>query len=714
MEERNIILDGKNCWKTAQAERAAILVDGAAYYTAFYETVKRAGNSIFILGWDIDSRLSLIRDSEPRELPVQLGKFLNAKAQMTPGLHIYVLVWDFAMIYAFEREFLPVFKLGWRTHRRLHFLMDGGHPMGAAHHQKMVVIDDKVAFVGGLDLSRSRWDTPSHNIYDPRRIDPNGFHYGAFHDIMMAVDGKAAEAVGELARMRWKDAAGKEARRKKASGHDPWPPYLKADFKNVPISIARTEPAFNGRKEVREVQALYLDAIKAARRCIFIENQYFTSTLIGEALIERLQEKNGPEVVAVVPCQCSGWLEDSTMGVLRERLLRLIRAGDRYGRFRAYCPGWSSTDEHSINVHSKVLIVDEDFLRIGSSNLSNRSMGLDTECDLAVEANGREEVVNGIVGFRNKLLGEHLGVSPERVSELMAEKGSLIETVEALCGGERTLRPVEDKAPIWLDNLIPDSAYVDPERPVDPDELIAKLAPEEVQESGRERILRGVVILLFLICLAAIWHWTPLREWVNADSAAYWMTEVKQSRLAPLIVMVVYMVGGLVMFPVTLLIFGTAVAFEPLQGFVYSLTGCILSAVLTYSLGNMLGRKTIRRLAGSPLNRLSRRLARRGVITVATLRILPVAPYTILNMVAGASHIRFRDFLVGTVIGMAPGIFMITIIGNNVHKTVMNPNAENFTLLFSILIFLIAVIIWTRRWVAGREVVREVGDAPCD
>ena len=83
------------------------------------------------------------------------------------------------------------------------FCLDGHHPVGASQHQKIVVVDDTVAFVGGFDLSKWRWDTPAHRPRDNRRIDPDGKPYPPFHDIQMAVDGPVARTLGRLARKRW-------------------------------------------------------------------------------------------------------------------------------------------------------------------------------------------------------------------------------------------------------------------------------------------------------------------------------------------------------------------------------------------------------------------------------------------------------------------------------------------------------------------------------
>ena len=208
MTER-IIKEGINCWKTAPADRVAFLVDARAYFRAFYQAVLRAEKSVAILGWDIDSRVRLIREEkDPRpEYPVELGEFLN-RAAKRKKIDIRILIWDPNLIYRFEREAFPQIRLGWKTHRRVRFKLDDHHPFGSSLHQKIVVIDDRIAFCGGIDLTRNRWDTREHIPRDRRRKTPGGDYYAPFHDIQMAISGEAAARLGELARDRWERATG--------------------------------------------------------------------------------------------------------------------------------------------------------------------------------------------------------------------------------------------------------------------------------------------------------------------------------------------------------------------------------------------------------------------------------------------------------------------------------------------------------------------------
>jgi phosphatidylserine/phosphatidylglycerophosphate/cardiolipin synthase-like enzyme/uncharacterized membrane protein YdjX (TVP38/TMEM64 family) len=700
-----ILKPGHNCWQISGAERLALLVDGEAYFSAFAAAVEQARHSLFILGWDIDSRIRLWRDDRPGKRPCELGAFLNEVIARRKGLHIYVLDWDFAMLYALEREPLPLFSFGWRSHRRLHFALDDNHPVGASHHQKIVVVDDRLAFVGGLDLARGRWDTPEHRPDDDRRID-NGTPYPPFHDVQMMVEGEVAAALGELARQRWRRATGDSPKPARDAKGSRWPDGWDAELENVAVAISRTDPAWEHRPEVCEVKKLLLDAIAAARSSIYIENQYLTSAVIGEALAARLDEESGPEVVLVLPRECSGWLEKSTMGVLRARLLGRLRAKDRLGRLRVCYPEVAGLGERFVNVHAKILVVDDRLLLVGSANLNNRSMGLETECDLAIEAGEREEERAAIGALRNRLLAEHLGVAPQTFADAVAREGSLCGAIEVLNNAERRLAPLPEESAEWLAEYLPDSQFIDPEHPAPLDDLVEEMVPEETG-GGVPKGLLFLALLLGALGLAAAWRWTPLSEWLDLQTLKGWGELLRRSPLAPLLVVAAFVAGGLVLFPVTVLILVTALTFPPVRGFIYALSGAMVSALAVYWLGRLLGRETVRRLAGGRLNRLSRWLGRRGLVAVMAVRVLPVAPFSVVNLVAGASHIRLRDFFLGTLLGMAPGVLAITIFEKSLERVVEEPHGGNFLLLAGALAAVAAIIWLMRRWLRRKQPLGE-------
>jgi phospholipase D1/2 len=698
---RPLLQPGRNCWRLGRSARVAFLIDGQEYFRAVAAALRQARQSVLILGWDIDSRIRLEREGAEGGEP--LGDFLNRLVTQRRDLHIHILDWDYVMLYAFEREPLPALTFGWRTHRRVHFVLDDQHPFGASHHQKVVVVDDRIAFVGGFDLAACRWDTSEHLPNDARRWD-NGTHYSPFHDVQMLVDGESAAALGELARQRWRRATGQRLAPPTGEIGDPWPRQVPVAVHDVDVAVARTEPPAHGQPGIFEVQALYLDAITAARDWLYLESQYLTSAVIGQALAARLSGRDAPEVVLVLPREATGWMEQSTMGVLREPLLRRLREADRFGRLRIYYPHLPTLGPEFINIHSKVLVVDDNLLRIGSANLTNRSMGIDTECDLAMEARGDAEVERAIRTFRHRLLAEHLGTTIEQVDRVQAQQGSLIRTIESLRNEQRSLEPIAERNN-WLEQVVPEIAPIDPLQPSVIEDYMGKLVSEKEQETTATAAWRWRIFLLWLVAallLAGVWRWTDLSEILNLRNLGETAAQFRHSPLAPLFVMGAFIIGGLVMFPVTLMILATALAFEPLAGFSYALGGSLASALLTYVLGRWLGREKVRQLAGGRLQKLNRQLARQGLLAMVAIRYLPVAPFTVVNLVAGASQIRMLDFFLGTMLGMAPGILLINLFENTLSRAARDPQAGHLVLVGLFSVVLLAGIWALRRWLAKR------------
>jgi uncharacterized membrane protein YdjX (TVP38/TMEM64 family) len=134
-----------------------------------------------------------------------------------------------------------------------------------------------------------------------------------------------------------------------------------------------------------------------------------------------------------------------------------------------------------------------------------------------------------------------------------------------------------------------------------------------------------------------------------------------------------FVLGGLVAFPVLVLITATAAIFGPWLGFAYALTGVIASALVTYAIGARFGQAALRRLIGARLERVRQRIVRRGVFAIAAIRLVPIAPFTIVNLVAGASAIRLTDYIAGTLLGMLPGLVALSALGHQLVRIVSNP-----------------------------------------
>jgi phosphatidylserine/phosphatidylglycerophosphate/cardiolipin synthase-like enzyme len=236
----------------------------------------------------------------------------------------------------------------------------------------------------------------------------------------------------------------------------------------VDVAIARTLPEFDGRKGVHEVEALYLEAIASAERTIYIETQYLAARRVAEALARRLHEPRGPEIVIVMPEGVEGWLERKTMDGARVKLLDLLWRADRYKHFGVYYP--VTTHGQSIFVHAKIMVIDDKLLRVGSSNLNNRSMGFDSECDLAIEAvpgsPDYARVREAVGSVRRDLLCEHLGIDTTALAAAMDEmSGSLLQTVRALAGTGRTLKSLDRTELAEDESALAENELLDPERP---------------------------------------------------------------------------------------------------------------------------------------------------------------------------------------------------------------------------------------------------------
>ncbi|MBU0723390.1 MAG: phospholipase [Alphaproteobacteria bacterium] len=466
------MITAQTCWRTETAERARVLIDGAAYFQAVREAMLQAEHSIHIIGWDFDHRSRLFRDGNKSDGSLQLGSFLRDLAKRRPGMSIRILRWGNSVLLNLGRELKHIFRLGWSSPRNIHYHRDLGHPFGATHHQKLIIIDDRVAFCGSLDLVEDRWDTPEHLEDDPRRRLRSGDIASTRHEVAMMVQGAVARALGDLFRERWLQATGYDVSAFHGDS-DPWPPSIQPDFRRVKVAIARTMPVWRKTRGCREVEAFHLAAIRHARRYIYIENQYLAGRRLLSAICERLAEADGPEIVILNPENAESMMEEASMGAARAYAIRLLRDADVHGHLALYRP--VSAGGRQIYIHSKVLIFDDSLLKIGSSNLNNRSMGFDTECDLVIESDSDEATSTGIADIRAILLAEHLGCAPDQVSAALEEKASLIQAIESLRKSEgKRLEILDSDLPINADSLLHDLQLLDPEAPARPFRL-AKL-----------------------------------------------------------------------------------------------------------------------------------------------------------------------------------------------------------------------------------------------
>ena len=465
-------------WRVETADRMTVVVDADDYFARAREALLLAKRRIMLIGWDFDARIALTSGELLPDEPRQVGEFLYWLVEREPQLELYLLRWDLGALKTIFRPSTLATVIKWMRHPRIHTKLDGKHPPGASHHQKLVSIDDSFAFCGGIDVTAQRWDTRAHCDDDPGRITPGGAPYQPWHDATVALSGPVAAALGELCRGRWHRTTGHRLKPVPLlPEHDCnslWPRTLPPQFTNVPVAIARTQATVDDDPPVHEIERLFLAQIASAKRWIYCESQYFASRRIAEAIARRLGEDDGPEIVILNPITANGWLEPIAMDNARARLMEALAKRDRFGRLRMYHP--CTAAGHEIYVHAKITIVDDRQLRVGSANLNNRSMRLDTECDILLDATTCDDptIPGTIAALRTNLIAEHLGVDPAQVAESIAVTGSIIATIEALRGEGRTLRPYVQPEVNALAAWLADNEVLDPEGPGEMFELPGK------------------------------------------------------------------------------------------------------------------------------------------------------------------------------------------------------------------------------------------------
>jgi phosphatidylserine/phosphatidylglycerophosphate/cardiolipin synthase-like enzyme len=475
-ESKPVVSIGRNCWRIEHADRVAVLVDAADYFQLVRQLCESASNLLIFVGWDFDSRTTL--DPGARANRLRLSKFLLLLAKRDSGRRIAILKWRFGALKQFLMPTSLWTLIRWEMTKAIDFKFDGAHPAGCSHHQKIVVVDDALAVCG---------DTSAHLDDDPKRRLSNGKAYPPWHDITMLMSGPIAAALGELARDRWQVAGG-AALPPPNKSELPWPEKQPVTFENVNLAIARTRAPFGDVQEIREIEALFLDMIAAAKNFIYIENQYLTSAKIAAAIATRMGEENPPDVAIIMPRTADGWLEQKAMDAARVQLARAVGKMDSGNRFRIYVPVTKGGAD--IYVHAKLMIVDDRILRIGSANLNNRSLGLDSECDVILDTavSGNDHAIPQISALRSQLMAEHLGVEIAVVETKFSETGSIIETIEGLRGTGKTLELLDLEKPTAFEKMIAENELLDPEHAEGFLEPLSERGLRKRWREGRQRI----------------------------------------------------------------------------------------------------------------------------------------------------------------------------------------------------------------------------------
>jgi uncharacterized membrane protein YdjX (TVP38/TMEM64 family) len=212
-----------------------------------------------------------------------------------------------------------------------------------------------------------------------------------------------------------------------------------------------------------------------------------------------------------------------------------------------------------------------------------------------------------------------------------------------------------------------------------------------------------IAVVLAVAAISLIWRFTSLADVLSADRIAALLDRIEGSRWAWLIFLAAFIIGGLVMFPVTVLSAATAITFPPLKAAPISFTGIMLSAALTHWLGARWLAKPGRTAFGKTAQKLNEALSDKGVLAVASLRMMPIAPFTLVNVAAGAVGISFRDYMLGSALGLAPGLTMMVLFGRQVRAFWNDPSLSGVLIMVAVLLVWLAMSIALQRWSSRRD-----------
>jgi uncharacterized membrane protein YdjX (TVP38/TMEM64 family) len=348
------------------------------------------------------------------------------------------------------------------------------------------------------------------------------------------------------------------------------------------------------------------------------------------------------------------------------------------------------------------MVIDDRLLRIGSANINNRSMGTDTECDIAIEARNAADRA-AILRIRNGLLAEHCGAGIADVEEVLEGTGSLVAVTDILSRRGHALRAIDDGEPDPEEIASTIEEVADPPRPLEAQTVFARLGRRLAAMSATP-LFKFVMVAAGFLALTLAWHFTPLADYARPEMVKAGFARFASSGWAPVVVPAIFVLGGLIAFPLVIMIAATAAAFGPICGVLYSTVGALLSALITYGIGALLGRDALRNALGPRIERIRERVRKQGVIAVMAIRLVPIAPFTVVNVAMGASEIRVVDYLLGTLLGLAPGLLVMAAVGNQVMRILSEPTIAEIGLLAAAVAGWIAVSVGVQfavaRWSA--------------
>ncbi|MFP4210091.1 MAG: phospholipase D-like domain-containing protein [Alkalispirochaeta sp.] len=707
------LYEGTHYTSRTRAGRLALISSSEEYFRLLDRAITAAKRRILVVGWSFDDRIVLVRDNA-ESLDIEpsgcsLGELLVQRARQNPELRIQLRIWRAPAVFGADQHITSWFQEQAQTLENLELVRVTSTSAFSARHEKFVIIDDAIAWIGGIDLSHNRWDTEDHIGDDLRRINPDGERYVAYHDTQLMLTGPVVRDLFEIAiRDRLVDDDWDPV------DTDLWPSEVPVDLYDAEVALSRTRsyPEHDG-DDVHQIAHLYRDLLNAAERRIYIENQYFSSDEITETVISRLHEPEGPEIIILISRELPDTLGRVTMGANSALRLSQLLENDRYDRLGIFFPvavdGVTGTG--AVKVHSKTMVIDGSLVTLGSANISRRSFSLDAELNVTIlgagAAGGKsgrtdggtdgeadDETGNGTSTRTDERTVDDRPAWDDRL--LAHHAGMEIEEWETLVSGHSgsRLSALRERVQDWP-GLQDGRAQVITDAPkVLPPTVIERFDMKEPppQETVLQRIARSnplriisrtrrvwIISILGILAIAALFYAARTDFDIHAFLGMVEQINDEHPVAGVLLTVASFWITMIVFVTIVVPVVFFSALHGPLLGIVYSTLGIFTGAALFYGIGLALHNnpwpdryQAVRRVK-EQLNRIKPY----GLWAVAISRIVPSGPFLVVNLVTGLLGFSPGQFLAGSAIGLFPGIIAFSVFGEVIRNVFSDPGLMN-------------------------------------
>jgi len=415
--------------------RVEIFIDGEDGWRAVADALCVARTSIRITTWLYEPSMELVRPdplAEPCEREANtIQRVLEARAE--EGALVQLLLWDMPLLpmpsdarrvalkdddrFEVLSEKNPTARPLLEARHRVGNRLLGQLPIGS-FHQKTIVVDGRVGFCGGMNMRENDWDTRMHRLFDAKRCGFSRTHafrarveerlegpdHPPRHDFMARVEGPAVAHLEENFRQRWNRLIARGVRHAERSTRVPRPSHSRRVSGASAVQVVRTMPAPH---EERGILDVYLRAIAAARRLVYIEDQYFRSTYVSDAIANAARKNPRLSVLVVTSeAQAQNPLSGAWSHACFERIREAIPDFELYSIRTACRDGRGKRRVVEVDHHGKLLLVDDVFVTVGSCNVHDRGFEYEGECNVAIVDPAFVSV------FRAGLFRDYLGDDP--------------------------------------------------------------------------------------------------------------------------------------------------------------------------------------------------------------------------------------------------------------------------------------------------------------